>query len=133
MLRQLQAADKDKMLTLVSNTQMFEADEIAYIAESFDETKSEAIWFGKFADDQMIGVAYCVPMEMTNRTWNVLMLLVDLKFHRQGIGKALMNLMEQTLAEQGQRLLIVETSSTEDFQTARAFYHGIGYTDPRSY
>ncbi|MGU3163646.1 GNAT family N-acetyltransferase [Vibrio cholerae] len=128
MLRQLQLADKAKMLALVTKTQMFEAEEILFIADSFEANTNGAIWFGSFDNEQMTGVAYCVPMEMTNETWNVLMLLVDPDLHRSGIGKALMRLMESTLTEQGKRLLIVETSSTDDFQTARAFYHAIGYS-----
>ncbi|EPM7999735.1 GNAT family N-acetyltransferase [Vibrio vulnificus] len=127
MLRQLQLADKEKMLELVNKTQMFEAEEVSFIADTFEAESSEAIWFGKFDDELMIGVAYCVPMEMTNATWNVLMLLVDPEHHRSGIGRALMQLMESTLIKQGQRLLIVETSSTDDFQTARSFYSAIGY------
>ncbi|MFM2591252.1 GNAT family N-acetyltransferase [Vibrio sp. TBV020] len=92
-----------------------------------ERESSEAIWFGKFENELMTGVAYCEPMEMTNVTWNVLMLLVDPEHHRRGIGKDLMQLMESTLTKQEQRLLIVETSSTDDFQTARTFYSAIGY------
>ncbi|WP_408688935.1 GNAT family N-acetyltransferase [Vibrio sp. TBV020] len=55
------------------------------------------------------------------------MLLVDPEYHRSRIGRDLMQLMESTLTKQGQRLLIVETSSTDDFQTARSFYSAIGY------
>ncbi|MGR4021701.1 GNAT family N-acetyltransferase [Vibrio harveyi] len=127
MLRQLQLADKEKMLELVNKTQMFEAEEVSFIADTFEGESSEAIWFGQFDDELMTGVAYCVPMEMTNATWNVLMLLVDPEHHRSGIGRNLMQLMESTLTQQGQRLLIVETSSTDDFQTARSFYSAIGY------
>ncbi|GAL35309.1 histone acetyltransferase HPA2 and related acetyltransferases [Vibrio maritimus] len=127
MLRLLQLTDKEKMLELVNKTQMFEAEELSFIADTFEEESSEAIWFGKFDNELMIGVAYCLPMEMTNATWNVLMLLVDPKHHRSGIGRDLMQLMESTLTKQGQRLLIVETSSTDDFQTARSFYSAIGY------
>jgi len=128
MLRQLQLTDKEKMLELVNKTQMFEAEEVSFIADTFEAESSDAIWFGKFDDELMTGVAYCVPMEMTNATWNVLMLLVDPEHHRSGIGRDLMQLMESTLTKQGQRLLIVETSSTDDFQTARSFYSAIGYT-----
>ncbi len=129
MLRQLKSDDKAAMLSLVANSAMFSDDEVAYIADSFQSEQDGAIWFGSFNADQMNGVAYCVPMEMTNSTWNVLMLLVHPEHHRKGIGKALMQLMEQTLIEQSQRLLIVETSSTDDFETARNFYRGIGYSE----
>ncbi|WP_158264525.1 GNAT family N-acetyltransferase [Photobacterium rosenbergii] len=127
MLRQLQLTDKAKMLELVNKTQIFAPEEVSFIADTFEGESSEAVWFGKFEGERMIGVAYCVPMEMTNATWNVLMLLVDPEHHRRGIGKELMQLMESTLTQKGQRLLIVETSSTDDFRTARSFYRAIGY------
>ncbi|KXF82909.1 GNAT family N-acetyltransferase [Enterovibrio coralii] len=128
MLRLLNPADKAEMLALVAKTQMFEKEEVSFISDTFENSSGEAIWFGAFQNEQMAGIAYCVPMEMTNETWNVLMLLVDPEHHRKGIGKALMHLMEDTLSAQGKRLLIVETSSTEDFQTARSFYEAIGYS-----
>ncbi len=128
MLRQLNLADKEKMLSLISDSGMFAEEEVSYMAETFEATQDSALWFGAFnQEEQMTGVAYCVEMEMTNATWNVLMLCVHPEYHRQGIGKALMVLMEQTLQQQSQRLLIVETSSTDDFATARQFYSAIGY------
>ena len=128
MQRQLQSADKGKMLELVNRTQMFELDEVSFISDTFDNSSNNALWFGDFDNEQMVGVAYCEPMAMTNATWNVLMLLVDEKYHRRGIGKNLMQLMENTLTLEGQRLIIVETSSKEEFKIARAFYDAIGYS-----
>ncbi len=62
------------------------------------------------------------PKPMTNGTWNVLMLLVDRDRQRQGHGSALMSYIEQTLRDRGERLLIVETSSLDEFEPARKFY-----------
>ena len=45
----------------------------------------------------------------------------------QGFGRALTQAVEKTLADEGERLLIVETSGTEDFAQARAFYEKCGY------
>ncbi len=129
MIRKLNSADKASILSLAKKSQMFEAEEIDYIGESFDNSQQSTLWFGAFEGESMIGVAYCEPMEMTNKTWNVLMLLVDPENHRKGIGKALMSLMEETLSEQSQRLLLVETSSQPDFEVARNFYRAIGYLE----
>ncbi len=127
MIRTLQPDDKASVIALVHASGMFSEDEADFIATIYDQGQTSAIWFGAFEQDTMTGVAYCMPMEMTNRTWNVLMLLVHPEHHRQGIGQALMRLMEQTLADQSQRLLMVETSSGEEFETARQFYRAIGY------
>ena len=57
------------------------------------------------------------------------MLLVNPDHQGQGYGRALMNYIEQTLLERGERLLIVETSSLDDFESARRFYSKCGYNE----
>ena len=128
MLQQLTMEHKPAMLALVAATAMFSEEEIAYIADSFDQSQGSAIWLGAFDQEQMVGVAYSVPAEMTHGTWNVLMLLVHPEQQRKGVGNALMQLMAKMLQQQKQRLLIVETSSTDAFQQARDFYTAIGYS-----
>ncbi len=76
MIRTLQTNDKASVLSLVTGSGMFSAEEASYIATTFDQSQESAIWFAAFEQDSMTGVAYCMPMEMTNSTWNVLMLLV---------------------------------------------------------
>ena len=128
-IRKLTKEDKPSISALMSSTQMFQDEEIAFVIETFDGNYNTAIWFGSFdANNKMNGVAYCVPMKMTNSTWNVLMLLVSPEYHRSGIGKSLMRHIEKTLSDQSQRLLVVETSSTDDFDIARKFYSAIGYS-----
>ena len=119
--------DKDALLSLVASAQMFSEEEQLVIADTFVPLDHQTLWFGSYLEDKMIGVAYCYPMEMTNRTWNVLMLLVHPDFHRQGIGRDLMVLTEKTLSERQERLLLVETSSTDAFDGARSFYQALGY------
>lgn len=129
LIRELNNQDKPEISLLMSSTQIFQDEEIAHVTEIFDGNRDAAIWFGSFdSDNNMNGVAYCVPVEMTNKTWNVLMLLVHPEYHRCGIGKSLMNRIEKTLSDESQRLLIVETSSSDGFDIARKFYSAIGFS-----
>ena len=64
---------------------------------------------------------------MASGTWNVLMLLVDPDRHASGHGRALMERIEERLRDQGERLLIVETSSLDGFERAREFYPKRGF------
>jgi ribosomal protein S18 acetylase RimI-like enzyme len=41
----------------------------------------------------------------------------------------LLRYVEQMLAERGERVLLVETSGTQDFEYVRAFYRNNGYAE----
>lgn len=127
MLERLQIEHKTALLALIAATEIFTQEEIDYVGNTFEQSQEYAIWLGAFDGDMMTGVAYCAPIEMTNAAWNVLMLMVHPDYQRQGIGKALMAKIASMLQDLEQRLLIVETSSTDNFQYARDFYQAIGY------
>jgi ribosomal protein S18 acetylase RimI-like enzyme len=48
---------------------------------------------------------------------------------KQGRGKTLLRHVEQMLMERGERILLVETAGTDDFEYARAFYRKNGYEE----
>lgn len=48
---------------------------------------------------------------------------------RQGRGAKLLLFVEQTLADRGARVLLVETMGTPDFEHVRAFYQKNGYNE----
>jgi GNAT superfamily N-acetyltransferase len=74
-----------------------------------------------------VAIAYCAPERMTEGTWNLLLIAVDAERRSQGIGAALLQPIEGTLAARGERVLLVETSGTPDFERTRAFYRRNGY------
>lgn len=129
MIRTIAPSDTDDVMALAKKLGMFDADGLDHLKETlanYDSSNSKNLWY--VADDNnLVGVLYCTPEPMTSGTWNVLMLLVNPDFHRQGYGNALMSYVEQILIEQKERLLIVETSSLDEFKPARAFYQKCGY------
>jgi ribosomal protein S18 acetylase RimI-like enzyme len=48
---------------------------------------------------------------------------------KKGYGKSLLQHVEQTLADQGERILLVETAGTDDFEYVRMFYRNNGYEE----
>jgi len=74
-------------------------------------------------------VVYYAPERMTEGTWNLYLIAVHPTLQGQGIGAALMAHVEQTLAQAGHRILLVETSDLPDFERTRNFYHKIKYTE----
>lgn len=126
-------ADEAIAISKLAAANHFEPDEIDLVQGRLTDYlagKSEDLWFSAIATDlALVGVIYCTPEPMTQGTWNILMILVHPDHHRQGYGKALMAQVETVLSQRGDRLIIVETSSLDDFATARMFYPQCGYTE----
>jgi ribosomal protein S18 acetylase RimI-like enzyme len=80
-------------------------------------------------DNGPVGVAYCEPERMTDRTWNLLLIAILPDRQRQGRGAALLRHVEQTLVARGGRMLLVETSGLPEFDRARAFYAKCGFEE----
>ncbi len=72
-------------------------------------------------------MAYVAPERMTEGTWNLYLIAIHPDYQRQGRGVALLRHVEQVLADRGERLLLVETSSLESFEYVRSFYRKSGY------
>ena len=120
--------DTATVIALAEVSGLFNSDGVELIRERLTSAASEKLWFGAF-DEGLKGVIYCVPEPMTDGTWNILMLIVSPDSHGQGYGRTLMSYVEETLAKRGGRLVIVETSSADGLERARAFYPKCGYTE----
>ncbi len=100
MIRTIAPSDTDNVIALGKKLGMFDADELNYLKEnltSYHNSKTRDLWY--VADDNnLMGVLYCKPEPMTIGTWNIMMLLIDSDFHRQGYGTALMNHIDNVLS-----------------------------------
>ena len=129
MIRALHPADMDDVLELVNTSGMFSLEDIEEIKSRLTghlEHHDESVWI-TYEDQGLEGIAYCIPEPMTNGAWNLLMLLVREDRQGQGHGAALVSHVERALAQAGGRLLLVETSGTEDFENAQRFYGKCGF------
>ena len=79
----------------------------------------------------VVGAGYFAPEPFSDRCWNLYLLVVDKDHHGLGIGSLIVNEVEQRLCDLGPsqaRVLLIETSSTEQYANTRAFYIARGYT-----
>ncbi len=79
---------------------------------------------------RVAGAAYYGPEPFADRVWNLYFLAVQPDLHRSGIGTALVAHTEQSLRSAGEqvaRVLLVDTSSTDDYEAARRFYGREGF------
>ncbi len=111
----------------------FQPNELEQLSEMLadyfgGDSDSDRFWLTD-DDNGPIGVAYCEPERMTNRTWNLQLLAIRPDRQGQGRGATLLRYVEQTLTARGGRMLLVETSGLPEFERTRAFYRQCGYEE----
>ncbi len=67
--------------------------------------------------------------EAADRVVDLTMIAVRPDLQSKGRGAALMRNVERDLREQGQRMMVVRTSGTAQYDRTRAFYRLLGYTE----
>ena len=130
MIRPTTANDTEAILSLATVTLGFEADERAELSLSLSQSfasNSAPFWLTDEQNGSVVGAAYCEPERMTNGTWNLLFIAIAPEHQGKGRGRALMQHVEQQLAKQGHRLLLVETLAS--LEETRAFYLKNGYEE----
>ena len=93
-----------------------------------DNEKASEFWF-TYEDVEPVAIAYCAPEKMTSGTWNLYLIAVHPDHQGKGYGTSMLLHIEQILAEQGERVLLVETSGLDDFAPTRSFYQQRGYEE----
>ena len=130
-LRPLGRAHRARLERLTRGTGLFREEEVATAVELLDESLAgddDYQFVGAFADDQLIGYACWGPTPGTEATYDLYWIVVDRERQRTGIGSQLLGAVEQRLTTHDARLIVVETSSRDDYQPTRAFYEARGYT-----
>lgn len=89
----------------------------------------DSIWITCEVDDGPIGFCYAVPEQLAEGTWNMLAIGVHTSNQRKGAGAKLVKHLEEMLRDRGQRILIADTSSGDDYAKTRAFYRENSYIE----
>ena len=131
MIRPIVFEDTKAVLELVSSSGLFspdEQEEVLSRLNAYFQGKDNSFWIA-CEKQELEGIAYCVQEPMTRGTWNILMLLVREASQGHGVGATLVRHAQSLLAEQNARILIVETSGTDGFESARGFYTKCGFVE----
>jgi ribosomal protein S18 acetylase RimI-like enzyme len=133
MIRLTTLDDITALIALAEASGLFEPSQTEYLAQMLDEhfnskNEPEDFWLTDY-DHEPVGMAYVAPERMTEGTWNLYLIAVHPHHQRQGRGKSLLRHVEQMLMERGERILLVETSGTENFDYVREFYRKNGYEE----
>ena len=133
MIRLTTPSDTDALIAVACSSGLFEPHQIeeltGMLATYFSaQPKTSEIWVTD-DDHGAVGVAYAAPERMTDGTWNLYLIAIHPDHQRQGRGTAILNYVESLLAGKGQRLLLVETSGTKEFDYVRTFYRNNGFEE----
>ena len=127
MIRRTIESDHAALIELAHASGLFEAEQTELLADMLSSSAEDDIWFTDDDGAAPVGVAYMAPEKMTNGTWNLYWIAVHPDRQRQGRGKAMLSHVQQWLLDRGERVLLVETAGTDDFDYVRKFYADNGF------
>ena len=130
MLRPVTPQDSPAVVDLVVAAGMFTRDDAAFLEEALGADDGATCLVEDADDgDGLASVVLYRPEEAADRAFDLTMIAVRPDLQGGGRGAALMRHAEQDLRERGQRLLVVRTSGTPQYDGTRAFYRGLGYSE----
>ncbi|MEM9992456.1 MAG: GNAT family N-acetyltransferase [Bacteroidota bacterium] len=129
MIRKATKQDVNALKKVLDSIELFPADLLEdMMADYLNNSASKDIWFTKVDKEMPISIGFCAPEKLTQGTYNLYAIGVRKDKQGQGIGSEMMTFLEDKLVQVGARILIVETSGTEGFESTRAFYEKLNYT-----
>lgn len=124
-------ADVPDMIQLAISTGMFPAGaETTQFLESAAQTWFDGgpgDWIVEDDGNAVVAVAFYEPRPATDGVWALTMIAVSPALQGTGRGTALLQHVERVLQKEGQRILLIETSSTPKYERTRRFYTKLAY------
>lgn len=129
-IRPLKSDDIVDLQTVLVETELFPSDMLPNMVSAFlSGDESADIWLTCEADGKAVGLCNAVPEAFAEGAWNMRAIAVLPALQRGGFGAAIVRQLEEALKERRQRILIVDTSGTDEFAPTREFYRKNGYAE----
>jgi ribosomal protein S18 acetylase RimI-like enzyme len=123
----LQRTHRGRLREILDATAVFRPDEVSMALELFDEAvEGDYEFVGAFEGERLVAYACFGATPGTDRTYDLYWIAVDPSAQRHGSGSRLLAEVERRLRERGARLLVVETSSRDEYEATRRFYSARG-------
>lgn len=130
-IRELVPDDREDLLKILKNTGVFKNYEIEIADELIQDSLKPASDYFSFCavneENRLAGYVCCGPTPCTSGTFDLYWIAVDPTRQGNGIGKQLLKQAEKFVLEKGARLMLIETSSTAEYDNTRKFYLNNGY------
>ena len=125
-------ADVPALRRLVASARVFDRAERAVALELLEERLARGARSGYsfvFAerDGELLGYAAWGRDPLTRRSFDLYWIAIAPKEQGQGLGRALLELVERAVADRGGGAVYIETSSRQVYARSRRFYEAAGY------
>jgi len=127
MIRKLQAEDREQLVAIINGTANFSEEEKQVAVELIDEAianpKHEYYNVYVQEDGNSLAGYHCVGKRaLTDGVFDLYWIVVDSKVQNKGIGKQLLEHVENFVKEKKGRWILAETSSKDSYNATRNFY-----------
>ena len=128
-------ADKTQITDITARAGVFSQEEIDSVPVMFDEyleygTEDDGYHFIVYREDnQVLGYAIFGWRDLTDGVYDLYWIAVDPDARRKGVGRELIKATEEAVRGMGGRILIAETSGTDEYTSTREFYVDVGYVN----
>src|SRR5262245_46907214 len=121
MIRPTIPSDTPALVALAAATGMFKPIEVQALQEVLDDYHDGSQEEGHYCvtdeeNGKMRGFAYYAPTAMTDRTWYLYWIAVDLKLQGKGVGAQLLKHVEDAIRQERGRHLLIETGSVPHYE-----------------
>ncbi len=134
LLRPIQQGDRSRILEIVTGTGNFNNPEIATAMELVDEALQEGEGSGYIivvaempGSAAIAGYACYGPTPLTEGVYDLYWIAVHREMQGCGVGRDLIRYVEDDIRSRGGRMLLIETSSREDYAATIGFYQSTNY------
>jgi aminoglycoside 6'-N-acetyltransferase I len=133
MIRKLRPEDRDQILKIVSSIEIFSEEEKDVALELIDEAiaKPQQEYYNIFVyeeENKVLGYHCTGKRALTDGVFDMYWIVVDPKTQNKGIGKQLLEHVENFARERNGRWILAETSSRDNYTPTRNFYMRNNYT-----
>lgn len=131
-VRPMAAEDKPAVMRILRDTPQFKPLEVDVAEELIDAYLEDPTGHGYLtlvaeADSQVQGYICYGPTPLTEGTWDVYWMAVTRGEQGRGVGTHLLSAVEGDIKKRCGRLILIETSSKDNYERAQRFYAARGY------
>jgi ribosomal protein S18 acetylase RimI-like enzyme len=133
-IRKLSIEDRPVVVRILNETPSFSQEDAMLALELIDvyfnvpDQKDYEMYCGVI-DDKVVGYMCFGRTPLTLGTYDLYWIVVDHNMKGKNIGTSLLKKAEEIIKERDARIMLIETSSRDDYHGTRRFYEKNGYLE----